>query len=107
MFNFSVKGFLGYGSPKESHQEFHSNERDGFLLAAAQGQSGDLQERPEMTEAKRAKVTEQLSIVNTREVPNTKERTSLDIRRKDSVRGQTIVFSLSKGQTISHDVRIT
>lgn len=93
MFNLSVKSFLGYGSSKESHEkQFRSIEREGFLLAATQTRPGDL-DRPEMTEAKRAGVTEQLSIKNSREITSTRERTTLDNRRKDSVRGQMITLS--------------
>lgn len=85
MFNFSMKGLLGYGSPRGLNDEPRRFEREESPI---QSQRRDA-DPPEMSEMKRIKMAEQITtIADTREKTSQKERNSLDSRRKDSVKGE-------------------
>ena len=89
MFNFSVKGILGYGTPRGFNNEPHRFEREE---SPTQSQKRDA-EPPEMSEMKRIKITEQITAAAEKTSP--KERSSMDSRRKDSVKGEKIPVTAS------------
>ena len=79
---FSVKGLLGYGTPRGFNDEPYRFER---VESPTQSQKRDA-EPPEMAEMKRIKITEQITAAAEKTSP--KERSSMDSRRKDSVKGE-------------------
>jgi hypothetical protein len=82
---FSVKGFLGYGSPRGLIDESQRPEREE---SPTHGQKRDA-EPPEMAEMKRIKLSEQIAAAaDIREKASPKERSSMDSRRKDAVKGE-------------------
>jgi hypothetical protein len=85
MFSFSVKNLLGYGSPRGFIDEPRRFERGE---SPTHSQKRD-PEPPETAEVKRIKVSEQITTAaDTREKASPKERSSMDSRRKDSVKGE-------------------
>jgi len=88
MFNFSVKSFLGYNSPRGLIDDTQRSER-GESPTPSQKRDA---EQPEMAEMKRLKITEQITTAaDMREKTSPKERGSIDSRRKD-VRGENSCF---------------
>jgi hypothetical protein len=81
----SVKGFFGYGSPKGLNYEPHRFEREESPTQSRKRGA----EPAEVAESKRMKVTEQITTAaDAGENTSPKERSSMDSRRKESVRGK-------------------
>lgn len=79
------KGFFDYVSPRGPSDEIRRSEREYSPTQSPKREAG----LSEMAETKKLKVPEPITAAaDTREKTSPKERSSMDSRRKDSVRGE-------------------
>lgn len=82
---FTVRGLLEYVSPRGPNDEIRRFEREDSPTQSPKREAG----LSEMAEVKRLKVPEQITAAaDTREKTGPRERSSMDGRRKDNVRGE-------------------